>query len=70
MPIFPKLQRAQTNLSDQFFYRIGITEEQTIGTFSAMFRESFAIVGFISVESNFFPGDRGPMTVRPVYNWT
>jgi hypothetical protein len=70
MPLFPRLQRAQAKLSDQFFYRIGITEEETIGTFLAMFRESFAIVGFMSVDSKIFPGDRGAMIVRPVYDWT
>jgi len=70
MPLFPKLERARTNLSDQFFYRIGFAEGNTIGTFLAILRQSFAIVGFISVDSTVFPGDSGPMTVRPVYNWT
>jgi hypothetical protein len=70
MPTFPKLERARTSLSDQFFYRIGLVEEKTMGVFLATFREAFAIVGFLGVDATIFAGDTGPMTVRPVYKWT
>lgn len=70
LPLFPKLERGRKSLSDQFFYRIGIAEENRIGTYLAMFREAFAIVGFVCVDAALFPGDSGPMTVMPVYQWS
>ncbi len=70
LPRFPKLARGKTVLSDQFFYRIGIAKEGTIGTFLAIFRSAFAIVRFVSVAASDFSGDEGPMKVIPVYRWT
>jgi hypothetical protein len=69
LPEFPKLARGREELTDQFFYRIGITDTKAMGTFLAIFRHAFAIVGFVSAEASVFPPDNGPMTTRPVYNW-
>lgn len=69
MPLFPKLERARTMLSDQFFYRIGVVEEKTMATFLAMFRTAFALVGFASVDASDLMGNTGAFSVRPVYRW-
>jgi hypothetical protein len=69
LPTFPKLARGERELTDQFFYRVGLTDTKTMGTFLAMFRQSFAIVGFVSVEAADFPEDSGAMIARPVYSW-
>jgi hypothetical protein len=37
-------------LSDQFVYRVGIADEQTTGTFLAIFRRSFGILGFMAAD--------------------
>lgn len=69
LPEFPKLGRGPVELTDQFFYRWGLADKKTIGTFLAMFRQSFAILGFVSADMSDFPPDNGPMTARPVYHW-
>jgi len=70
LPEFPKLSRGRVELTDQFFYRWGLADTKTIGTFLAMFRQSFAILGFVSADMADFPQDNGPMTSRPVYHWS
>jgi hypothetical protein len=70
LPEFPNLIRGRVELTDQFFYRWGLADTRMIATFLAMFRQSFAIVGFVSADVSDFPADNGPMTARPVYDWT
>jgi hypothetical protein len=69
MPTLPTLARGKTNLTDQFFYRVGIAEGNSVGVFMAMFRESFALVGFMSTDATIFPDTPGPMTTFPVFQW-
>ncbi|MBI1423771.1 MAG: hypothetical protein GC149_09935 [Gammaproteobacteria bacterium] len=45
---FPKLERCNTNLSDQFFYRYVFSECGNLAVFVAFFRQSFAILGYIN----------------------
>ncbi|MCB1864444.1 MAG: hypothetical protein KDG50_03375 [Chromatiales bacterium] len=45
---FPKVERANTSLGKQFYYRYGITACKTALGFVAYFRQSFAILGFVS----------------------
>lgn len=45
---FPPLIRNNTSLGDQFFYRWGIADTGQMAAFLALFRESFAIVGFMA----------------------
>jgi len=54
LPQFPKLERSRNDLADQFFYRVGIADEGTMGSFLAMFRASFAILGFVSTDISAF----------------
>ena len=41
---FPKLERARTNLEDQFFYRWALADTRAVAGFLAFFRRSFAIL--------------------------
>lgn len=52
---FPELKRNSTDLSDQFFYRYGVSEMKDAGIFLSFFRQSFAIAGFVLVAN---PSDR------------
>ncbi len=45
---FPVLQRSQTKLDDQFFYRWVVATEKSVAVFLTFFRRSFAILGFVS----------------------
>src|SRR6266851_3544450 len=45
---FPMLERARTKLDDQFFYRWVVAEERSVAVFLAFFRRSFAILGYVS----------------------
>ena len=65
LPEFPKLVRGRLELTGQFFYRWGLADTKTIGSFLAMFRQSFAIAGFVSVDMSVFPPDNGVWTARP-----
>jgi hypothetical protein len=71
LPHFPKLQRAQQNLSDQFFYRIGVQTDMNLATYLAIFRKSFGILGFISTDISVLKDLRegdGRRTFH-VYDW-
>lgn len=70
LPEFPKLSRGQVELTDKFFYRWGLTDAKMTGVFLAIFRRAFAIVGFVSTDMSAFPPDNGPITARPVYDWS
>jgi hypothetical protein len=48
VPGFPKLVRNSGDLSDQFFYRWGVSHNKHSSCFLAFFRRSFAILGFAS----------------------
>jgi hypothetical protein len=50
------LVREGVNLDDQFGYVYETLENGTIGVYHAMFRRSFAIVGFVSFDPTFFDG--------------
>jgi hypothetical protein len=43
---FPDLKRSNMNLSDQFFYRFGFTEDLMASVFLTFFRRTFAILGY------------------------
>jgi hypothetical protein len=43
---FPDLKRSNMDLSDQFFYRFGVTDDLKASVFLAFFRRSFAILGY------------------------
>lgn len=45
---FPKLERCNTNLYDQFFYRYVFSDCGHLAVFVAFFRQSFAILGYIN----------------------
>jgi hypothetical protein len=45
---FPNLERSKMDLSDQFFYRFGVTEDLKASVFLAFFRRSFAILGYVN----------------------
>lgn len=51
LPHFPRLERSVRDLSDQFFYRIGIAGQDRMAAYLAIFRRSFAVVGFMRVEA-------------------
>ncbi len=45
---FPNLERSKMDLSDQFFYRFGVTDDLKASVFLAFFRRSFAILGYVN----------------------
>lgn len=47
---FPNLERSKTDLSDQFFYRFGITDDLKASLFLAFFGGSFAILGYVNAK--------------------
>lgn len=63
---FPVLQRANTKLDDQFFYRWVTADEKSIAVFLAFFRRSFAILGFVSDDATIFRVQEGERIVRPL----
>ena len=73
VPNFPPLNRARQDLSDQFFYRIGIADGQEMATFLAIFRRSFGILGFMARDiSRFAVQERQSDESRQVfspYDW-
>lgn len=66
LPSFPRLERNNRDLSDQFFYRIGISKNADRMMFLAMYRRSFAIVGFVSADASRL---KGPDTMRVHGPW-
>lgn len=50
-PYLPKFERATMELSDQFFYRWGVTDTKRMGAFLAFFRESFAVLGIVTQDA-------------------
>jgi hypothetical protein len=51
LPEFPRLERSNRNLANQFFYRVGVAERSNMATYLAIFRRSFGIVGFMHVKA-------------------
>ena len=48
----PKLQRARTNLNEQFFYRWAASDTNAMTAFLAFFRQSLAILTFVNASSS------------------
>lgn len=68
LPHFPRLERLRRDLSEQFFYRIGMSEENRMAAYLAMFRRSFAIVGFIHVDAVVLQAEH--VRVLHPYKWS
>ena len=67
VPGFPKLERSRRELGDQFFYRWGIADTNEVAVFLAIFRQSFAVLGYVSQKlSDIPPSDRVEI-VEPNY---
>jgi hypothetical protein len=45
---FPSLKRSNMDLSDQFFYRFGVTDDLKASVYLTFFRRSFAILGYVN----------------------
>ncbi len=70
-PILPGdqvLQRARTNLDDQFFYRWVVAETKDVAVFLAFFRQSFAILGYVCTTLDALMKLPDPIILRP-YDW-
>lgn len=65
----PRLQRASTNLQDQFFYRWAVTDTKAMAAFLCFFRQSFAILAFVNA-SEIEPGVPEKAHVLRPYAWT
>lgn len=48
---FPILERSRTDISEQFFYRFGVTDNLKASVFLAFFRQSFAILGYVNAKA-------------------
>lgn len=68
LPAFPRIERSNRDLADQFFYRIGITQAEEMAAYLAFFRRSFAIVGFISIDIDKLKAPEH-VTVLSPYSW-
>lgn len=66
MPDFPKLERARKDLSSQFFYRSGVSECKEAAVFLALFRQSFAIVGYVRCNKEDMPTSSLVTIVEPI----
>lgn len=64
----PTLERCNTSLYDQFFYRYGITDTQKLAVFLAFFRRSFAVLGYLNRNANDFKLPPGARIFRPFGN--
>ena len=62
---FPKLERCNTNLYEQFFYRYIISDCGAQAVFVAFFRQSFAIFGCINKDASKFKLPEGAIILRP-----
>lgn len=65
LPEFPKLERAKTDLEDQFFYRWGVADTKDVAAFLAFFRRSFAIVGYVNCNADNFGLPSDARILRP-----
>lgn len=63
--VVPTLERCNTNLCDQFFYRYGITDTQKLAVFLAFFRRSFAVLGYLNRDAVDFKLPLGTEIFRP-----
>ena len=64
----PTLQRANTNLNEQFFYRWVVSDTKAMTAFLAFFRQSFAILVFVN-SSELNPGALENATILHPYAW-
>ena len=62
---FPTLERCNTNLYDQFFYRYVVSDCRNQAVFVAFFRQSFAILGYINKTASEFKLPDGATILRP-----
>ena len=62
---FPKLERCNTNLFDQFFYRYVVSDCGTQAVFVAFFRQSFAILGYVNKDASRFKLPEGATILQP-----
>lgn len=75
-PLMPKLERANGDLSDQFFYRwgAGTSADRDLAVFLAFFHASFAILGFMSNNTDFIDSVGQPLGAAwrqfGPYDWT
>ena len=49
---FPRLERSRMDLADQFFYRYVVADDEKISVFLSFFRRSFAILGYVAMDSS------------------
>lgn len=70
LPGFPKLVRANGDLSDQFFYRFGMVDSKVVGAFLAFFRESFAVLGFLARDAARLTPPVPPAEILAPFVWT
>jgi hypothetical protein len=69
LPSMPKFERASRSLVNQFFYRVGVTDDKRMATFLAFFRQSFCILGFISTDESELSDLPVPFKVGGPYEW-
>jgi hypothetical protein len=62
---FSKLERSRMNLDDQFFYRWGIADTRNVAAFLAIFRRSFAILGYVHQNASEFQLPEHARILRP-----
>ena len=67
--VFPRLERARTNLEDQFFYRWGMADTKEVAVFLAFFRRSFAILAYVNTDASEFELPPDARILRP-FAWT
>jgi hypothetical protein len=67
LPSIPTFQRGNVPLKDQFFYRVGVTDDKGMATFLAFFRQSFAVLGLVSARAGDFEAIPAPYRVGGPY---
>lgn len=65
---FPVLERSRKELSDQFFYRYGHSDNNAIWVFLAFFRRTFAVLGYLNINKSKFDLAEGA-EIRQPYSW-
>ena len=65
---FPPLVRNNTNLGDQFFYRLGVADTRELLAFLALFRRSFGIFGTVVADGSKLTLPEGVEQFGP-FNW-
>jgi hypothetical protein len=63
---YPKVERSKMNLDEQFFYRYAIPDSKEIAAFLAVFRRSFAIVGYVNRNAKNFGSPMNERILRPI----